>query len=220
MKKMLACALAAVLLAGCGSGSLLGNNDALAASVGSRASSAASNSVNSKINSDRIAPALNSVKAAGRNSGTDEISPQDFADFIDFYDFGVPEDAEFPSLKYAKGEWKYYLDLLDPDTGDAIFAELGFADLSLNVRKETVIINLHPRLDGDNYELYPVTDEEIGYDLFEGGFDDDGALRLSGNDVILYITDYFAYSGREYIMGETWYSEEDYGIFLMTRGQQ
>ena len=70
MRKILACALAAVLLAGCGSGSLLGNNDALAASVGSRASSAASNSVNSKINSDRIAPALNSVKAAGRNSGT------------------------------------------------------------------------------------------------------------------------------------------------------
>ena len=85
--------MTAAALAGCGSGSLLGNNDALAASVGSRASSATSNSVNSKINSDRIAPALNSVKAAGRNSGTDEISPQDFADFIDFYDFGVPEDA-------------------------------------------------------------------------------------------------------------------------------
>ena len=92
MKKILACALAAVLLAGCGSGSLLGNNDALAASVGSRASSAASNSVNSKINSDRIAPALNSVKAAGRNSGTDEIS----VPFFILHDFYMLEKPELP----------------------------------------------------------------------------------------------------------------------------
>ena len=86
--------------------------------------------------------------------------------------------------------------------------------------KEQVIIVLHPKYAGDGYELYPETDEGVGYEPFTGGFDENGALKLSGNHVVLYITNYFAWSGREYVMAESWYSEESYGIFLLTRGQQ
>ena len=77
-----------------------------------------------------------------------------------------------------------------------------------------------PKYAGDGYELYPETDEGVGYEPFTGGFDENGALKLSGNHVVLYITNYFAWSGREYVMAESWYSEESYGIFLLTRGQQ
>ena len=219
MKRLFACIVSAALLAGCGSGSLLqGNSGALATSVGAKLTAPAVNAVSGKPVSGHLSGTINSVRSA--SAGTDDVELNDFADFITFEQQGIPKDAEFPTLKYAEGEWRYYLDLLDPDTGDAYFAEFGFADLSLNYGKESVIIELDPRYDADEYELYPVTAEEIGYEQFEGGFDEDGALRLSGNDVVLYITQYFAWSGREYICGETWYSEEDYGAFYMVRGQQ
>ena len=45
-------------------------------------------------------------------------------------------------------------------------------------------------------------------------------IALPGNGTVLDINQYCAWSGREYIMGEAWFSEEESGLFLMTRGQK
>ncbi|MBQ1439385.1 MAG: hypothetical protein IIZ10_06830 [Solobacterium sp.] len=219
MKKIFAGILTAALLAGCGNASLLEKNlSAVSVGVGSKLLSGSGSPISAK--TEALLPAVNSTVSAGRYTGEGEVAPSDFAEFMTFYSDGIPSDAAYPALRYAEGSWKYYLDMQDADTGGVRFNELGLADLSLNRQKETVIITLHPRMAGDGYELYPETDEEVGYEPFEGGLDDRGALKLAGNDVILYITAYFAWSGREYVMGETWYSEESCGLFLLTRGQQ
>ena len=219
MKKILAVILTSGLLAGCGNASLLERNSgAVSVGVGSKLLTGTVSPVSS--NTEAILPAADSTASAGSFTGTEDVTPADFAEFTDFYSDGIPSDAAYPTLRYAEGSWKYYLDMQDADTGGVRFNEFGLADLSLNRQKETVIITLNPRMAGDGYELYPETEEEVGYEPFEGGLDDRGALKLGGNDVILYITAYFAWSGREYVMGEIWYSEESSGLFLLTRGQQ
>ena len=219
MKKILAVILTSGLLAGCGNASLLERNSgAVSVGVGSKLLTGTVSPVSS--NTEAILPAADSTASAGSFTGTEDVTPADFAEFTDFYSDGIPSDAAYPALRYAEGSWKYYLDMQDADTGGVRFNEFGLADLSLNRQKETVIITLNPRMAGDGYELYPETEEEVGYEPFEGGLDDRGALKLAGNDVILYITAYFAWSGREYVMGEIWYSEESSGRFLLTRGQQ
>lgn len=220
MKKILAGILAAALLAGCGNASLLKKNlSAVSVGVGSKLLAGTVSPVSAAAGKIFL-PSVNSTASAGSYSGEGEVSPSDFAEFSSFYSDGIPSDAEYPALKYAEGSWKYYLDMQDAETGGVRFNEFGLADLSLNRGKETAVITLHPRMAGDGYELYPENEEEVGYEPFEGGLDERGALRLAGNDVILYITAYFAWSGREYVMGEIWYSEESSGLFLLTRGQQ
>ena len=219
MKKKIICALTVLLLAGCGnSTSLQENSGAMASSIRTKTSAAALSSVNGASDAVLSAPNI-SAKPFGKSSEPVEVNPTDFSDFLDFYEDGVPEEAVFPSLKSMEGSWKYYLDRQNLDTEMTEFNEFGIADVSLNVRKETVKIVLHPRMAGDGYELYPETEEEVGYEPFEGGLQDN-MLVLEGNDVDVYIYNYFAWSGREYVMGEIWYEEGYWGLFLMTRGQQ
>ena len=220
MKIFLACVCAMVLAAGCGTSAAPSqSSDSVAASMGAKTLSAAANLI-AKKDAGGISAAVNSASSAENPFGQTDVSPSDFYEFGTFYSDGIPEDANFPALKYAEGGWKYYLDIEDPETGGVTWNEFGLADLSLDYDKEQVIIVLHPKYAGDGYELYPETDEGVGYEPFTGGFDENGALKLSGNHVVLYITNYFAWSGREYVMAESWYSEESYGIFLLTRGQQ
>jgi len=132
---------------------------------------------------------------------------------------GIPEDAEYPAVREMPGEWKYDLWILfDPETYD-LFEEIGYADFEIDYDRELMIIKLHPRLANDGYEAWEESDEEVGYEPFEGGFEDN-YLKLSGNDAIILLSDYFAYEGREYALGEIWLSEEVYGDFWMYRGQE
>ncbi len=149
-----------------------------------------------------------------------EPGPEDFDFYEEIEANGVPEEANYPALKYAEGEWKYQLTVQFITEYSSIFEEYGYADLGLNRDKETVIITLHPRMAGDGYELWPESEEEVGYEPFEGGFDDDGGIKLIGNEAVIYLRQYYAYEGREYMLGEIWISEEDSGTFLMTRGQE
>ncbi len=222
MKRKFLTVIVALFLAGCGSSaSLRENSGTLATSILKTKTTAAElRTVNQEMNGTLSAP-VSFKKRFGKTVGETEVSPSDFSDFSGFYENGVPKDANFPSLRYMEGSWKYYLDMQDLDTGGVEFNEFGFADVSLNTEKETVRIVLHPRMAGDGYELYPETEEEVGYEPFEGGFDNNGSLQLLGNDVTMYIPCYFAWSGREYVMGEIWYPEEGYwGLFLLTRGQE
>ena len=147
-----------------------------------------------------------------------------FEDFDFYYDImydGIPEEAYYPAVKYAEGIWKY--DLIyreDTSTGGSYFEEIGYAELEVDYDKEEIIITLHPRLANDGYEAWEESDEEIGYEPFGGGFDEEGNLRLYGNNCVLDCENYYAYSGREYFTGTLWLSEEQFFVFLMTRGQE
>ena len=208
-KKITACFLALSLLAGCGtSAAAPANTGSFAAGINL-----------SMAKKTAAAPLVNSTEsAAAYSTSDDDVSASEFFEFGDFISNGVPKDANFPALKYAEGEWRYYLSQDDPETGGVIYNQWGFADLSLDYEKEQVIVSLHPLHQGNGYQESPM--EDPGYLPFQGGFDDRGALKLAGNSTVLYINQYFAWSGREYMMGEAWFSEEDSGLFLMTRGQR
>ena len=141
-----------------------------------------------------------------------------FDDF-GFYEEGVPEDVNYPSLKYAEGEWKYDLRFREETFTGYYFDELGYAVLTLDYDRETVKIVLHPKLGSDGFELWDESDETVGYEPFEGGFDENDELRLLGNNAVLYPEYYYAYEGREYFISSLWLSEEEYGMLLMFRGQ-
>jgi hypothetical protein len=149
-----------------------------------------------------------------------ELSFEDFDFYGDVMYNGVPEDAYFPTLSYGTGEWKYDLIFVyDSSVDGYYFEEIGYADLELDYDKETVIITLHPRLANDGFEVWEESDEEIGYEPFEGGFDENDELLMYGNYAVLNPHFYYAWEGREYFIGTLWVSEEDSGVFLMTRGQ-
>ena len=118
-----------------------------------------------------------------------------------------------------EGEWKYDLWFSFKEPVEKYFDEIGFADVELDYEKEEVVITPHPRFACDGYEITPETDAEVGYEPFKGGFEGN-ALKLIGNNAVVYITEYFAYEGREYVIGEIWLSEEMHGDFWMYRGQQ
>ena len=220
MKKFIVFALTVLLTAGCGSGALLKESaGAMADSLKTKTSAAALSKVSIKQTGNLTAPAFSSQTSA---NGYDEfgVSPSDFYEFSDFFERGIPSDAEYPALKYMEGGWRYYLDRQDLDLHRVSFNEFGLADVSLNYDRETVTIVLHPRLAGDGYELYPETDEEVGYQPIEGGFNERGELVLEGNNLMVGLNNYFAWSGREYVMGEIWYPDSYCGYFFLTRGQQ
>ena len=149
----------------------------------------------------------------------DDLSFDNFDFYYDIMSNGIPEDAYYPSLKYAEGQWKYDLIFRYDSSEGYYYEEIGYADLSLNYDKETVIIELHPRMANDAVEAWPLSDEEVGYEPFEGGFDENNVLRIIGNNAVINPTDYYASSGREYMIGTLWVSEEDFGTFLLMRGQ-
>ncbi len=151
------------------------------------------------------------------NTRTD-VTPDDFAMIRGILSSGIPQDAEYRTMKYAVGEWKYCMEITFPDDG-GIYQEYGFADLSLDYDRQEVVILPHPRLGGDAYELYPMKDSDAGYMPFSGGRDESGAVKLIGNDAVIYLIRYFTYSGTDFIEAEIWLSEETSGQFLMTKPQ-
>ena len=150
----------------------------------------------------------------------DNLKWEDFDFYYDIMYDGIPEEAYYPSAKYAEGIWKYDLIFRYDSSDGYYFEEMGYAEFAIDYDKEEIIITLHPRMANDGYEAWPESDAEIGYEPFGGGFDDEGNLRLYGNNAVLDCQNYYAYSGREYFTGELWLSEEDFGTFLMTRGQE
>ena len=152
-----------------------------------------------------------------------DITDLSFADFSFFEEImyeGLPEDAYYPALKYAEGTWKYDLRIRYDSSDGFMFDELGYADLVLDREREVAVVTLHPRLATDGFEMWQESDEEVGYEPFEGGFDENGALKLIGNYCVMYIECYYAYEGREFILGTIWTSEEDFAYLLMVRGQE
>ena len=62
--------------------------------------------------------------------------------------------------------------------------------------QDQIRITLHPRLASDGYEVWEESDEEIGYELFAGGFDENDNIRLEGNSCVMMLKYYYAYEGK------------------------
>ena len=148
-----------------------------------------------------------------------ELSFDDFAFYDEVYYQGIPDGAYYPETQYAAGSWKYELYVYEQYGYDVSFAELGYADLYIEEDSGATMLTLHPRLGNDGYESFPETDEEVGYEPFTGELDDYTGLVFSGNGLDLYFSYYYAYEGREYIIGSLWSSNDLIAGFLMVRGQ-
>ncbi len=151
-------------------------------------------------------------------SGQDEVTFEDFDFFMDYMYYGAPDDAYYPAVKYAAGNWKYNL-LFRYDSSSQYYDELGHADISVDYDKDVLIVILHPELGNDGYESWPMTDADAAYEPFEGGFDENDNLRLYGNDAVLDVQCYYDSQGREYFISQIWISEEESGYLLLVRGQ-
>lgn len=135
---------------------------------------------------------------------------------------GTPADKVLVPLGNANGVWKYNLKIRDESpSGISYFDELGYAEMSVHNNDDPPVrIILHPRLASDGYESWSETDEEVGYEPFGGRYDENDNLKLTGNDCVLLLKEYYAYEGREYLIAELWMSEEEHADFLMMRGQE
>ena len=148
-----------------------------------------------------------------------DLSYEDFSFYAELLEIGVPDDAFWPAIREMDGPWRYMLQIgEDPEIDKNYFDELGYADFVIDYDREIIILTLHPRLASDGYAVYEESDADVGYLPFEGE-PEGGGIKLIGNDCVLWISDYYASEGREYVLAQMYLSEEDHALFLMTRGQ-
>ncbi len=165
------------------------------------------------------APVVNNDIPQGISADGSDLSFDDFAFYNEVYEHGIPDGASYPETQYAAGSWRYELFVYKEGSYDTDYMELGYADLNIEKKAQTATLVLHPRIGNDGNESYPTTDEEIGYKPFEGKLDEYYGLSFNGNGLDLYLNYYYAYEGREYLIGSFWKSGDMYDRILMIRGQ-
>ena len=156
-----------------------------------------------------------------------DVSKLNFEEFDNLYGQvmyeGIPEGRVPEPLKQASGVWRYNLKIrFDSAENGYMFDELGYAVMSVNGSNDPpIVIELHPRLAAyDGYEVYPETDEEVGYEPFKGTLEDDEIIRLYGNDLTLIPEYFYAYEGREYFIAHLYKGDDFFADFMMIRGQE
>ena len=164
-------------------------------------------------------PVVNDGIPQGINADSSDLSFDDFAFYNEVYEQGIPDGAYYPETKYAAGSWKYELFVYKQGSYDTDYLELGYADLNIDEKSKAAALTLHPRIGNDGHESYPVNDEEAGYKPFEGELDELSGLTFNGNGLDLYLNYYYAYEGREYIIGSLMKSSDLFAEILMIRGQ-
>ena len=153
----------------------------------------------------------------GGNTQTQGVSFSDFDFYEDIMYAGLPSGIEYPDLVYGQGEWKYEIRIRYDSADGYMYDEIGTADLSLSSDYKTTTVRLYPKYANDGSQTTTVNSGK--YQPFEGGRDETNAIKMIGNNAVLYIQYYYAYEGREYMLGSMWFSEDDSAVFLMTRGQ-
>jgi hypothetical protein len=173
----------------------------------------------SSVVGNEAAPAINDDIPQGTSTDGSDLSFDEFAFYNEVYEQGIPDGASYPETKYAAGSWRYELFVYKEGSHDTSYMELGYAGLDIEERSKKATLMLHPRIGNDGHESFPVTDEEIGYEPFNGELDDYYGLSFNGNGLDLYLNYYYAYEGREYLIGSFWKSNDMYAGILMIRGQ-
>lgn len=236
MKKLLICLMFVLFLcSGCSSSSAAESGNAPTASSRSGDSSTADDNKSSGFIIHETTPTQ--TEEAKPEQTTDntsldpvyteadfDVSKLSYEDFDELYGQmmyeGIPEDRVATPLGNANGLWRYNLKIRrDSSTDGYWYDELGYAEMSVHdVNDPPVKITLHPRLASDKIEVWPETDESIGYEPFAGRLENN-VIKLIGNNAVLELKYYYAWEGREYLIATLWLSEEEFGDFMMIRGQ-
>ena len=174
-------------------------------------------SVDAKDAEDEVLELAAEIKRTVPDKSNDGLSFHDFDFYYDLMNEGIPADADYPALLYAEGDWEYDFIIRKENAEGYYYEEIGYSELLIDYDKETLKIILHPRLANDGFEAWMLSDEEIGYEPFDGGFDENDDLKLIGNNCVLNPTQYYRSNGKEYLIGTLYMSEEDSAFFMMTR---
>ncbi|MBR0418215.1 MAG: hypothetical protein IJI66_03505 [Erysipelotrichaceae bacterium] len=168
---------------------------------------------------DEPVPVINDDIQQGIYADGSDLNFDDFAFYNEVYEHGIPDGAYYPETQYAAGSWRYELFVYKEGSYDTDYMELGYADINIEEKSKAAVLTLHPRIGNDGYESFPVTDEEIGYEPFNGELDELSGLTFYGNNLDLYLNYYYAYEGREYIIGSLFKSSDLFAGIIMIRGQ-
>ena len=133
----------------------------------------------------------------------------------------IPQNADYPAVKYLPGEWIYCICGYENNFGSH-FYDLGYAELDMELQQDVMNIELRPRLYWEADEIYPEEDSAEGNPVYSGtrvASDSYYALEdYYGNILCVYC--YYRYNGMEYVMAELWVSEESYADVLLYRSVQ
>ncbi|MBR2806036.1 MAG: zinc-ribbon domain-containing protein [Oscillospiraceae bacterium] len=116
----------------------------------------------------------------------------------DVYNNGIPDSAALMSAGQINGQWKYCLIFNRTIEGEERIDEIGLSEVSFSGDTATLI--LHPQMIRYGSFVSPETDEEVGYPVFTGTWDNE-YIDVSGGDIAIGIGPYWAYNGKEYSLG-------------------
>ena len=125
-----------------------------------------------------------------------------FDDFLfyenDVYANGIPDGAVLLSAGSISGEWKYCLTFNRNSELEERIDEIGIAEVSFTSDSASLI--LHPQMIRYGTFVSPEDEDEVGYPVFSGTWDDE-YIDLMGGEISIGLGPYYSYEGKEYVIG-------------------
>ena len=133
------------------------------------------------------------------------LSPEgdpSFEDFLfyetDVYKNGIPDDAVLLTAGNISGEWKFCLTFNRGVEWDERIDEIGIAEVSFTSDSASLI--LHPQMIRYGSSVSPEDEDEVGYPVFTGTWDNE-YIDLLGGDISIGLGPFYSYEGKEYVIG-------------------
>ena len=116
----------------------------------------------------------------------------------DVYYNGIPEGAFIQSAGSIYGQWKYCFTFNRTFEDEERIDEIGLADVSFDGDTATLI--LHPQQIRYGTDVSPESEEEVGYPLFTGSWDNE-SVDLEADGIAVSLGVFYGYQDKEYVLG-------------------
>lgn len=116
----------------------------------------------------------------------------------DVYYNGIPEGAFIQSAGSIYGQWKYCFTFNRTFEDEERIDEIGLADVSFDGDTATLI--LHPQQIRYGTDVSPESEEEVGYPLFTGSWDNE-SVDLEADGIAISLGVFYGYQDKEYVLG-------------------
>ena len=116
----------------------------------------------------------------------------------DVYYNGIPEGAFIQSAGSIYGQWKYCFTFNRTFEDEERIDEIGLADVSFDGDTATLI--LHPQQIRYGSDVSAENEEEVGYPLFTGSWDNE-SVDLEAEGIAVSFSNFYAYQDKEYVLG-------------------